>query len=152
MSITTSRRHVFSAFVAGIPKPQGSKAYKGHRGGVPILVESSKALPAWRRDVSQVIEARCLGNRSFKICTGPVQVLLTFYMPRPKSVSQAKRPLPVVMPDLDKLIRAVGDCLSKAVVLDDSQIVEIFAKKRYAEGLVPQPGVDIAVYELEVIS
>lgn len=44
---------------------------------------------------------------------------------RPPSVSRRKRPYPSVAPDLDKLMRAVGDALQKCgVVVDDAQIVE----------------------------
>jgi Holliday junction resolvase RusA-like endonuclease len=43
-----------------------------------------------------------------------------------------------VSPDLDKLIRAVGDSLTDSgVVIDDSRIVRISARKLYAEGIAP---------------
>jgi Holliday junction resolvase RusA-like endonuclease len=52
-----------------------------------------------------------------------------------------------VSPDLDKLIRAVGDSLTDSgVVIDDSRIVRISARKLYAEGI--QPGATIQVKTL----
>jgi Holliday junction resolvase RusA-like endonuclease len=37
------------------------------------------------------------------------------------------------MPDLDKLIRSVGDSLSGTVIRDDSRIIAIHAQKLYAD-------------------
>jgi Holliday junction resolvase RusA-like endonuclease len=53
-------------------------------------------------------------------------------MLKPRTV---KREHPTVPPDLDKLIRAVLDGLTAIAYVDDSQVVEIYAKKIY--GLVP---------------
>lgn len=61
---------------------------------------------------------------------GPVTVHLTFHMPRPKSVS---RRYPNSAPDLDKLVRGVGDSLQQSGLLaNDGQIVTIVAHKIYA--------------------
>jgi len=66
-------------------------------------------------------------------------------MPKPASV---KRSLPSVSPDLDKLIRAVGDSLTDSgVVTDDSRIVRISARKVYAQGI--EPGASIVVKALD---
>ena len=56
-------------------------------------------------------------------------------MERPKSVRQKDRALPIVAPDLDKLVRAVGDGVGQSGFIwgDDSQIVEIVARKFYAD-------------------
>lgn len=53
-------------------------------------------------------------------------------MTRPKTV---KRDFPIVPPDTDKLLRAVGDGIGQSGVIwgDDSQIVEIVASKSYAD-------------------
>jgi Holliday junction resolvase RusA-like endonuclease len=37
------------------------------------------------------------------------------------------------MPDLDKLIRSVGDSLTGTIIRDDSRIIAISAQKRYAD-------------------
>lgn len=46
-----------------------------------------------------------------------------------------KRPYPIVPPDLDKLVRAVGDGIGQSGLIwgDDSQVVEIIARKYYAD-------------------
>lgn len=126
-------------FVAGVPSPQGSKnAFK--RGSKIVLVESSKALPEWRR---RLVEA----FKPFEgLTTQPgyengATVTVEFYLPRPKSV---KRNLPITKPDLDKLIRSVGDALEIAGVIDgDSKIVQWSARKYYAD--VMEPGVTVEV-------
>ena len=67
--------------------------------------------------------------------SGPVELEIVFYLDRTSSVSAKKRPYPVVPPDVDKLVRGVGDALSDAGVWDDdSQVVKLVAFKRYADG------------------
>jgi Holliday junction resolvase RusA-like endonuclease len=50
----------------------------------------------------------------------------------------------VTKPDTDKLIRSVLDALTGIVWTDDSQVVEILARKQF--GI--QPGVDIIIEEI----
>lgn len=121
-------------FIAGVPRPQGSKnAYK--RGTRVVLVESNKHLPEWRQAVYEALRA------SGKQFEGAVTVMATFYIPRPKT---NKRLYATTKPDTDKLIRAIGDCLTKAgTIVDDSYIVTWNAAKAYADGV--QPGVRIIV-------
>jgi Holliday junction resolvase RusA-like endonuclease len=75
---------------------------------------------------------------------GAISLTAIFFMPRPKSVV---RPLPSVKPDLDKLIRAIGDAATKAgVIQDDSQICEIVAHKVYEADDLPR-GVLITLHK-----
>jgi Holliday junction resolvase RusA-like endonuclease len=68
-----------------------------------------------------------------------------FLMPKPASV---KRSSPSVAPDLDKLVRSVGDALAIAgVYTDDSRITRISARKLYAQGV--EPGATITVKALD---
>ena len=59
--------------------------------------------------------------------------------PRPPSLA-AKVREPAKRPDLDKLVRAVKDALTKVLWHDDGQVVEILARKFYA-----QPGAPVGV-------
>lgn len=121
---------MIQVFVPGVAQPQGSKnAYL--RGKRCVLVEANKNLPVWRAFVQDKLEE---ANAGCEPMTGPVSLTAIFFMPKPKSVTRA---LPSVKPDLDKLIRAIGDSATKAgVIADDSQICEIVAHKVYeAEGL-----------------
>ena len=121
-------------FIAGVPRPQGSKnAYK--RGTRVVMVEANKHLPEWRQAVYEALRA------SGKQFEGAVTVMATFYIPRPKT---NKRLYATTKPDVDKLQRAIGDCLTKAgTIVDDSYIVTWNAAKAYADGV--NPGVRIIV-------
>jgi crossover junction endodeoxyribonuclease RusA len=74
------------------------------------------------------------------LLTGPCRLVVVFYFPRPKSHYGARGLKPSApgwvtrTPDLDKLVRAVGDSLTGVCVRDDSLIVELVAMKRYADG------------------
>jgi len=51
-------------------------------------------------------------------------------------------------PDLDKLLRAVGDALTRVVYLDDAQIISYGeSRKRYA-AIGETPGVSIRIEEI----
>lgn len=121
-------------FIAGVPRPQGSKnAYK--RGTRVVLVESNKHLPEWRQAVFEALRASGVTFDS------AVTVMATFYIPRPKT---NRRLYATTKPDVDKLQRAIGDCLTKAgTIVDDSYIVTWNAAKAYADGV--EPGVRIIV-------
>ena len=128
-----------SLSVSGDPASQGSHAIMYGR---IVQVNSSKH-KAWRKAiVQQAIETL---PEDWQPIDEPCELIVNFYMPKPASV---KRSLPTVSPDLDKLIRAVGDSLTDSgVVLDDSRIVRISARKLYAEGI--EPGATILVKTLD---
>jgi Holliday junction resolvase RusA-like endonuclease len=84
-----------------------------------------------------------------------VRVEIDFYLPRPPSIKQSKRNFPIVPPDLDKLARGVNDGLNQGpngkanngrLWGDDSQVVELLARKFYADDRAP--GADIRVIPL----
>lgn len=134
-------------FVPGSPAPQGSKAFKGFAGnGRAVLVESSKALKPWRLLGARfAIDAMRLAGHG-KPFAGPVTVDLAFVMPRPKSAPKTRVVAAVKRPDIDKLARGCLDFLTGTCVVDDSQVVGLYAMKRIAlpgEG----PGCEITVME-----
>ena len=126
-------------FVPGKPVPQGSKKHVG-RG---ILIESAKGLKDWRATV-----ALAASNGPFIAKPNPVTIGVTFIMPRPASTPKKKTPPAVKRPDLDKLVRGVLDALSSVSYDDDSQVVQINAKKRLAVEGEP-PGAHIYVYDTD---
>ena len=127
--------------VLGRPSPQGSKKSIGNN----RFIESSKYLPAWRSALRQAAE-QAVTVSGWSRVSGPVELEVMFYLERPSSVSRTKRPHPTVPPDLDKLIRAVGDSLTGVVYDDDSQVIRTLAWKVYADTRVP--GSFIRVNEL----
>jgi crossover junction endodeoxyribonuclease RusA len=114
--------------VVGSPAPQGSK--RQFRPGGP-MVETSKSLPAWRTALAEaardVAETEGCIDRPVRL-----EVEFRFSMPksRPKRVREAGSCPKVSAPDLDKLVRAVGDGLKQGgLIRDDAIIYSIAASK-----------------------
>jgi Holliday junction resolvase RusA-like endonuclease len=128
-----------SLSVIGDPASQGSHAIMQGR----IVQVNSKKHKAWRNAITQ--QALATLPADWEPIDEACELIVNFYMPKPAS---AKRSLPTVSPDLDKLIRAVGDSLTDSgVVVDDSRIVRISARKLYAQGI--EPGATIVVRTLD---
>lgn len=126
--------------IFGHPAPQGSKKIIKGR----LIEASGDKLRRWRKEIARVCtEARARNEDLYFI--GPVSVDVTFYVPRPPSVKQTKRPWPIVPPDLDKLCRGLLDGIGQAEVIwgDDSQVVVLNATKAYADGREPGASVTI---------
>lgn len=142
-----------SFFVPGAPAPQGSKRYLGNG----VMVESSRRVKPWRAD----IRATALQMVQQPV-SGPVRLDLHFVLPRPKShfgtgrnAGRLKASAPqyhTQKPDLDKLVRAVGDALTGVAYLDDSQVVGGAHMKRWSDGEDDLLGVYIAVEPLEEVA
>jgi Holliday junction resolvase RusA-like endonuclease len=83
-------------------------------------------------------------DEHWETLTGPVTLEVVFYLERPATISQAKRPWPIKPPDLDKLVRGVCDGLTDAGVwADDDQVVHVVAWKCYAD--TREPGASVKV-------
>ncbi len=146
--------------VYGIPAPQGSKipGVSSKTGKMFVREQSGKTLKSWREDVKNAaLTARGVNpddgisaDSQIPTLTGAIRLGINFYMPRPASVSVKKRPLPIVAPDLDKLVRGVGDALKAAgVYRDDAQVVSIQAVKVYGtDEAQSSPGAWIVISEI----
>lgn len=125
--------------VLGDPAPQGSKrVYNGR-----VVEAAGQKLKTWRKAIAAAcVEARQDNNIFF---TGPVQVRVTFHLPRPKTVTIEKRLNPIVPPDLDKLLRGLLDGIGQSEMVwgDDSQVIGITAYKYYADGR--EPGASVMI-------
>lgn len=117
-------------FVPGVPTAQGSKKYMGHRNGKPLLLESAKGLPAWRKAVREAAHEH-LSRDAALFPTQAMHLDLEFIMPRPKYAINKQLPA-VKRPDLDKIVRAILDSLSKVLYGDDSQVTSMHVRKRLA--------------------
>ena len=113
--------------IAGLPAPQGSKKIMRGR----LIEVSGEKLKTWRK----AIAAECQKYGTNNIILAPVEVTATFYLPRPKTVPQSKRSLPIVPPDIDKLTRALLDGIGQSGVIwgDDSQVIRLNVTKLYAD-------------------
>lgn len=123
--------------VYGIARPAGSKkAFYNAKLGRSMVVDANDNSRPWKALVSDAaIEATGAGS----LLTGPLELVVRFYMPRPKGHQGARglRPSapthPAVKPDTTKLLRAVEDALAGLVYKDDAQIVEQHVFKAYGE-------------------
>lgn len=138
----------------GTPAPQGSKAYKGHRGGLPVLVESSKKVKPWRFVVVAAAEVQRLSlsasmRRELPL-DGPLAVRMVFTMRKPLSAPKRRRTWPTTYPDVSKLARSTEDALTTAGIwADDARVVQYDRLAKVFPGEDPEalerPGVLIEI-------
>jgi Holliday junction resolvase RusA-like endonuclease len=122
--------------VRGLPVPQGNLRAFVHGGVARISSKSPGPLAAWRHAIAAAAQPVAPPT----LWEGPLSVRLEFKLPQPKSKSgfvgrgkerHAVLVWPDTRPDLDKLVRSAFDALTNVVWKDDSQVVELEAKKEY---------------------
>jgi Holliday junction resolvase RusA-like endonuclease len=116
--------------VHGIPAPQGSKTKWG--------TEDNPNTRPWRAAVAAQA-AETMGETP--LLEGALVLEVYFHFPRPKShyrtgknahlLKDAAPMFHAAKPDVDKLVRAIGDALTGIVVRDDAQFSGVVATKRY---------------------
>ena len=123
----------------GDPAPQGSKTVTRYG----ALREVSTKIQPWRASVQYACDQQYKGQS----ITDPVEMDVTFILPRPKgdygtgrNATKLKPSAPThhtKTPDLDKLLRGLLDPMTVKcggnVLSDDSVVVELNGRKRYAE-------------------
>ncbi len=127
-------------YAPGKAQPQGSiRAFIPRGWKRPILTSDNPNLKAWRNTVAAI--ARTVAPST--PFTGAVEMTVCFELPRPKSLP--KRVVHCTKkPDVDKCLRGILDALTGIIYADDSQVIYVAARKRYA---VPErgPGVYVTV-------
>lgn len=131
---------MISFTVHGIPVPQGSKRVVPTRAGPRAIESNEKKIRPWRATLAGAAAEAMAGR---ELLSGPVALKVEFVFPRPKghfgtgrNADTLKASAPTYVqtkPDLDKLVRAIGDSLSGIVVRDDSQIVHVNVWKVYGQ-------------------
>jgi len=131
--------------VDGVPQPKGSfVAFVGAQGRVVVKADA-KLLKRWCSSIRIAARdaiARQVGRaleRDEYLFSGAVQVEAVFFLHRPLDhYGAAGGILPrfgaraaETKPDLDKLMRALGDALSGLCYVDDARIVDQVLRKRY---------------------
>jgi Holliday junction resolvase RusA-like endonuclease len=122
--------------IYGVAQPQGST-----RGFVPkgwkraVITSDNPQNKGWRQLVAEGA-SRALAESGVGLIDTPVHLSVAFYLPRPKSLPK-RVAAHVKRPDLDKLLRSVGDALTRVVWADDAQLVKITGAKDYAPPHVP---------------
>jgi crossover junction endodeoxyribonuclease RusA len=137
MTLTMARRRV-SFEVLGAAETKGSaKAFvpkkwadEAHRAGKApraIVTNDNPSAKAWEQRIATEAQ-KVAGDGLF---VGPVVLLVTFHLPRPKSLP--KRVLHhTTRPDCDKAARCVLDALTGVLYHDDGQITELHVRKAFA--------------------
>ena len=129
----------FTFRVLGTPVPQGSVKAFGSR----VVANNEQALGSWRSDVAAVAYREKPADWDI---TAAVSLRCEFVFPRPlshygtgKNATKLKPSAPryhVKTPDVDKLVRGVadsiGDAVARVLLNNDSQIVTLYAAKRYS--------------------
>jgi crossover junction endodeoxyribonuclease RusA len=126
--------------VEGDPASQGSHAIMRGR----IVQVNNAKLTKWRKAIMYAVQD--VLPEDWQPIDEACELNVTFFMPRGSTVT---RRMPSVAPDLDKLIRAVGDALTQAnAITDDSRIVRISARKVYAQGVPSGASINIKPIKL----
>lgn len=135
--------------VLGEPQPQGSKTIVQRKGRRPVVREDNPDTAPWRARV-EAAAFRAMADQEIR--TGPLRLTATFVFRRPAGhwgtgrnhgVLKPSSPLYVrTRPDVDKLLRAVGDAIIGIVCRDDAQLVIVHAEKHYGEPACAHVAVD----------
>jgi crossover junction endodeoxyribonuclease RusA len=156
--MTETRTIVIGITVAGSPAPQGSKSFKGIRGGKAILAESSKHVKPWRdavrADALLARNAWTSANGRWAPLDEPLVVDMVFTVPKPVAAPKRRRTWPMRMPDLSKLCRSTEDALTDAGIWrDDARVVEYGRLAKVFPGedrdALDAPGAVIRIYRIE---
>lgn len=108
----------------------------------PAYHANGKQLRSWRETVIEATQKAMAEIGLTAPLDGPLHLTAVFRLPRGKTVT---RELPTVPPDLDHLIRALGDSLTKAhAIADDARIVSLTITEVYAAEPY-DPGVEFTV-------
>jgi len=117
--------------VHGTPAPQGSMKAFAVNGRAMIKPSGGNNFAAWRNAVAQAAHELVAEHGQLD---GPLRLDVAFRFPMPASRPKATRARgwawKTAAPDLDKLVRAVGDALSASgLIRDDALIVDLCATK-----------------------
>lgn len=136
-------------------KPCRSRScFGGRHVGVSVTDQGGKELEAWQELVFvRALSARNAAGARPVVRPGACEVTMVFVMPRPAGLWHPKREgelssegrarvLPSVKPDVDKMVRAVFDGISKAALVEDdaqicvAPIAEVYAGWKGWTGVV----------------
>ena len=139
---------VFESWVSGVPKGLArarTRAVKRRNGKTGTQVYPSPVGALWRRNLDYFLA------RPVQPLSGPVRLAMEFYLPRPKRLCRKGDPMGPVFhtstPDLDNLVKLVSDFLNRRWYVDDAQVAEIEASKRY-HAKDGEPGLWLRMWEL----
>ena len=109
--------------------------------------------PAKTKNYEKLIQNEYFKNYTYEdTLQGPIKAELIAYFPVPESTSKKKKELLLKnyekhtkKPDIDNVIKSVFDALNNVAFTDDSNIIELKAKKLYSD----QPRVELHLKEVK---
>jgi len=127
----------FGFVIDGVPTAKGRPRFTSVGGFArtytPAKTKNAEGMIEW-------LAINAMKQNQNTLITEPLVVFIEFRMPIPKSFSKAKtlscqcgETVPTVKPDADNLAKTVLDAMNKTVYRDDSQIVDLVVRKRYAD-------------------
>lgn len=115
-------------------KPVGKGRPRFRRMGIFVQTYTPEATKEYEKLVGMRFQ-----NSGGAITDKPVRVEIVAFFAPPKSTRKrdkaemlANRILPMKKPDADNIAKIVLDALNKIAYVDDSQVIELVVKKRYA--------------------
>lgn len=127
---------VYYIFVEGKAEPKGStRAFYVPKLGRAVITSDNPKVKAWEKAIRvtwvEMMRRQGLGVHH---AGGPFRLETLVVLKRIKSLKK-RGPTPphITRSDIDKMLRSVGDALTGVVWNDDSQIIDIRSRKRYAE-------------------
>jgi len=131
--------------VYGDPVAQG-RPRATQQGGFIKMYDPEKS-----KDYKDYVRLAASQHAPTALLEGPVGMMLTVYRSMPKSFSKIKvteaeagRLQPTSKPDIDNYLKGVKDALKGIIWKDDSQVVEVFAQKRYSA----KPRIEVKIKDL----
>lgn len=149
-------KQLINIYVPGDPIPQGQMFARLRRDGRPYLApQTSKKWKEWRNKVT-VAAQEALGKQKTTHEKQGYRVSIRFVFGRPPShlkkdgsLRKGQRNQHLIKPDIDNLVKAIHDSLTRAGVWgDDCEVVSLVAQKEYARGML-KAGAYIKIYEDE---
>ncbi|MGN7167938.1 RusA family crossover junction endodeoxyribonuclease [Paenibacillus cellulositrophicus] len=133
--------------VYGEPVAQG-RPRASTAGGFVKLYDPTKS-----RDYKDYVRLAAAEYAPPSLLEGPIGMMLTIYRSMPKSFSKRKAAAaeageirPTSKPDVDNYLKGVKDALKGVIWKDDSQVVEVFAQKRYSG----RPRIEVKIKDLSL--
>lgn len=130
----------FTLWVSGLPAPMPRPQTYISKTGRPVTYNPTSA-NAWKKAIT--IRWKADPNHPRTPATEPLEVCLTFKLPRPKShyrkngalrESAPDMVMHAIRPDVDNLTKTVLDALTRVGAwVDDAQVCRLVADKHYAE-------------------
>jgi len=118
--------NVITAAIPGVPNTKLRPRFSRYKGRVKTYDPQADD----KKTVQWQLRSRMVGKEPLD---GPVSLSCIFIFPKPKSRKKLKEVFHTVKPDLDNLIKWIGDVGNGILWHDDKQIVSISSVKIYGE-------------------